>query len=95
MVPLADHSAPLSVTCTLVVQFRTDTAVEQGHLAGRVKHVSGDRRLTWKLWRCCGRSWHRYSAPSVSTPPSRNGHVWTKNRGGARGFPSRVDGVHM
>jgi hypothetical protein len=39
MVPPADNPAPLSVTCAFVVQFRTDTAIEQGHLAGRVEHV--------------------------------------------------------
>ena len=39
MVPPADNSAPLSVTRAFVVQFRADTAVEQGYLAGRVEHV--------------------------------------------------------
>ena len=39
MVPPADHLAPLSVTRAFVVQLRADTAVEQGHLAGRVEHV--------------------------------------------------------
>jgi len=39
MVPSADNSAPLSVTRAFVVQLRADTAVEQGHLAGRVEHV--------------------------------------------------------
>ena len=39
MMPPADHPAPLSVTRAFVVQFRADTAVEQGHLAGRVEHV--------------------------------------------------------
>jgi hypothetical protein len=29
----------LSVTRAFVVQLRADTAVEQGHLAGRVEHV--------------------------------------------------------
>jgi hypothetical protein len=39
MVPPADHPAPLSVTRAFVTQFRAHTAVEQGHLAGRVEHV--------------------------------------------------------
>ena len=39
MVPPADNPAPLSVTRAFVVQFWADTAVEQGHLAGRVEHV--------------------------------------------------------
>ena len=39
MVPLADNPAPLSVTRAFVVQFRTDAAVEQGYLTGRVEHV--------------------------------------------------------
>ena len=42
MMPPADNPAPLSVTRAFVVQLRADTAVEQGHLAGRVEHlVSG------------------------------------------------------
>jgi hypothetical protein len=39
MVPPADNLAHLSVTRAFVVQLRADTAVEQGHLAGRVEHV--------------------------------------------------------
>ena len=39
MVPPADNLAPLSVTRAFVVQFRAETAVEQGHLIGRVEHV--------------------------------------------------------
>ncbi len=39
MVPPADNLAPLSVTRAFVVQFRAETAVEQGHLTGRVEHV--------------------------------------------------------
>jgi hypothetical protein len=39
MVPPADNPTPLSVTRAFVVQFWADTAVEQGHLAGRVEHV--------------------------------------------------------
>ena len=39
MVPPADNPAPLSVTRAFVVQLRSDAAVEQGHLAGRVEHV--------------------------------------------------------
>ena len=39
MVPPADNPAHLSVTRAFVVQFRADTTVEQGHLAGRVEHV--------------------------------------------------------
>jgi len=39
MEPPADQPAPLSVTRAFVVQFRADTVVEQGRLAGRVEHV--------------------------------------------------------
>jgi hypothetical protein len=39
MVPPADKPAHLSVHWAFVVQFRSDTAAEQGHLAGRVEHV--------------------------------------------------------
>jgi hypothetical protein len=39
MVPPVDNPTPLSVTRAFVVQFRTDTAVEPGPLAGRVEHV--------------------------------------------------------
>lgn len=38
-VPPADNPAHLSVHRAFVVQFHSDTAVEQGHLAGRVEHV--------------------------------------------------------
>ena len=37
--PPADNPAHLSVHWAFVVQFRSDAAVEQGHLAGRVEHV--------------------------------------------------------
>jgi hypothetical protein len=39
----ADNPAPLSVTRAFVVQLRADTAIEQGHLAGRVEHVVSRR----------------------------------------------------
>ena len=39
MMPSADNPAHLSVHWAFVVQFQSDTAVEQGHLAGRVEHV--------------------------------------------------------
>jgi hypothetical protein len=39
MVPRADNPAHLSVHWAFVVQFQSDTAVEQGHLVGRVEHV--------------------------------------------------------
>ena len=39
MVPSADNPAHLSVHWAFVVQFQSDTAVEQGHLAGRVEHI--------------------------------------------------------
>jgi hypothetical protein len=39
MVPPADHPTSLSVTRAFVVRFRADTAVEHGHLTGRVEHV--------------------------------------------------------
>ena len=55
MMPPADHPAPLSVTRAFVVQLRADTAVEQGHLAGRVEHVVSGRRLTLRRWRRCWR----------------------------------------
>jgi hypothetical protein len=34
-----DHPAQLSVHRAFVVQFRADTAIEHGRLAGRVEHV--------------------------------------------------------
>jgi hypothetical protein len=39
MVPPADTPAHLSVHWAFVLQFQVDTAVEQGHLVGRVEHV--------------------------------------------------------
>jgi hypothetical protein len=39
MMPAQDKPAHLSVHRAFVVQFRSDTAVEQGNLAGRVEHV--------------------------------------------------------
>jgi hypothetical protein len=38
-VPPADNPAHVSVHRAFVVQFPVDTAVEQGHVAGRVEHV--------------------------------------------------------
>ena len=35
----AHNPAHFSVRWAFVVQFQSDTAVEQGHLAGRVEHV--------------------------------------------------------
>jgi hypothetical protein len=39
MVSSADNPAHLSVHWAFVVQFQSDTAIEQGHLVGRVEHV--------------------------------------------------------
>ncbi|MGH8066341.1 MAG: hypothetical protein ACRERE_14110 [Candidatus Entotheonellia bacterium] len=39
MMPAADKPAHLSVSRAFVMQFQSDTAVEQGYLAGRVEHV--------------------------------------------------------
>jgi hypothetical protein len=39
MMPHAHNPAHLSVYRAFVVQFQSDTAVEQRHLAGRVEHV--------------------------------------------------------
>ena len=39
MMPPANNLAHFSVHWTFVVQFQSDTVVEQGHLAGRVEHV--------------------------------------------------------
>jgi len=39
MMPAQDKPAHLSVHRAFVVQFRSDTAAEQGYLAGRVEHV--------------------------------------------------------
>ena len=39
MRPPAHNPAPLSVHWAFVVQFQADTAVEQGHLVGRMEHV--------------------------------------------------------
>jgi hypothetical protein len=40
MSPSADNPAPLSVHLAFVVQFRTNTQLEAGHLTGRVEHVT-------------------------------------------------------
>ena len=48
MVPSADNPAHLSVHWAFVVQFQSDTAVEQGHLAGRVEHVISGQATTFQ-----------------------------------------------
>ena len=48
MAPLADNPAHLSVHWAFVVQFQSDTAVEQGHLAGRVEHVISGQATTFQ-----------------------------------------------
>jgi hypothetical protein len=48
MVPSADNPTPLSVHWAFVVQFQSDTAVEQGHLAGRVEHVISGQATTFQ-----------------------------------------------
>ena len=47
---MSDTSPPthLSVTRAFVVQFQADTAVEQGHLAGRVEHVVSGRAAAFQ-----------------------------------------------
>jgi hypothetical protein len=39
MMPPAHHPVHFSVRWAFVVQFRSDTVVEQGYLAGQVEHV--------------------------------------------------------
>ena len=46
MIPPAHHPALVSVHWAFVVQFQVDTAVEQGHLAGRVEHVVSGQATT-------------------------------------------------
>jgi hypothetical protein len=48
MVPPADNSAHLSVTRAFVVQFRAETAVELGHLTGRVEHVVSGQAIDFE-----------------------------------------------
>jgi hypothetical protein len=48
MVPPADNPAHLSVHWAFVVQFQSDTVVEQGHLAGRVEHVISGQATTFQ-----------------------------------------------
>ena len=48
MVPSADNPAHLSVHWAFVVQFQSDTVVEQGHLAGRVEHVISGQATTFQ-----------------------------------------------
>jgi hypothetical protein len=48
MMPPADNPSHLSVTRAFVVQFRADTAVEQGHLAGRVEHVVSGQAIDFE-----------------------------------------------
>jgi len=39
MEPALQHESPLSPQRAFVVQFHTDTALEQWHLEGRVEHI--------------------------------------------------------
>lgn len=48
MAPPMDHQASLSVHWAFVVQFQTDTIVEQGSLAGRVEHVVSGQATTFQ-----------------------------------------------
>jgi hypothetical protein len=48
MVPSADNPAHSSVYWAFVVQFQSDTMVEQGHLAGRVEHVVSGQATTFQ-----------------------------------------------
>ena len=48
MMPPADNPSHLSVTRAFVAQFRADTAVEQGHLAGRVEHVVSGQAIDFE-----------------------------------------------
>jgi prophage DNA circulation protein len=48
MVSPVHNPAPLSVHWAFVVQFQTDTAVEQGHVAGRVEHVVSGQAATFQ-----------------------------------------------
>ena len=67
MTPPMHHQASLSVHWAFVVQFQTDTIVEQGSLAGRVEHVVSGQATTFQSLEtllafiaggCCGRSGH-------------------------------------
>ena len=44
----AHHPAHFSVHWAFVVQFQADTAVELGHLAGRVEHVVSGRATAFQ-----------------------------------------------
>ena len=48
MMPPAHNPAHFSVHWAFVVQFQSDTAVEQGHLAGRVEHVVSGQAMTFQ-----------------------------------------------
>lgn len=48
MVPPTDKPAPLSVHWAFVVQFQSDTAVEQGYLADRVEHVVSGQAIDFE-----------------------------------------------
>ena len=48
MMPPAHNPAHLSVHWAFVVQFQSDTAVEQGYLAGRVEHVVSGQTTTFQ-----------------------------------------------
>jgi hypothetical protein len=48
MMPLAHNPAHFSVHWAFVVQFQSDTAVEQGHLVGRVEHVVSGKATTFQ-----------------------------------------------
>ena len=48
MGPPANNSAHLSVIRAFVVQCRAETAVEQGHLTGRVEHVVSGQAIDFE-----------------------------------------------
>jgi prophage DNA circulation protein len=48
MEPRADNQTHLSVRRAFVVQFQADTAVERGHLAGRMEHVVSGQAATFQ-----------------------------------------------
>ena len=70
MVPPADNPAHLSVTRAFVVQFRADTAVEQGHLTGRVEHVISGQATDFESLQTLLAFVAQVLRLSVSAPPS-------------------------
>lgn len=50
MQPPVKRLSPLSVHRTFVVQFRTETDAAQGHVVGRIEHVTSGQAAAFQSW---------------------------------------------